>query len=199
MSQHNFRNPRPTGVRCLGRNSPHLLIVLLNKKDHKSNAKIFDTLVSWLKVDAHKIEDYLWDVENLNELLKVLLNFSSTYGIQEYFYVLNSLKIIISISDRIGTFIANKKEIVQKIVKQLYELKNSGIIKREFDKPKKGEGTRGVYYSQSSAHLEDLKNPYNIQFGHNLIQVLRDLLEIIIMLIEKSKYSPRKFIEKNTN
>ena len=111
--------------------------------------------------------------------------------------MLNSLKIIISISDRIGTFISNKKEIVQKIVKQLYELKNSGMIKREFDKSKKGEGSRsGVYYSQSSAHLEDLKNPYNIQFGHNLIQVLRDLLEIIVMLIEKSKYSPKKFVEK---
>lgn len=178
-------------------NGPHLLIVLLNMKDHASNAKVLDALVSWLKLDPDKIEKYLCDTENFNDILKFSFNFKYAYNIQEYWYVLNSIKAIIAFSDKVSKFISRKKELVSKIVKQLYEILSFSLSKNEQNMGNESAKGGSHYYSQSSAQPGSSKLPYNLQVGHNLTQVLRDLLEIIELLIEKCGVSPRRFIERH--
>lgn len=177
---------------------PFTLIALLDESDISNNAKIFDSLISWLKLDKEKMEDFLCEEDNFYQILKVLFKSSHSYSTQEYSHILSWLKSIIDISETVGWFIANEKDLVSKIVRQLNELKSQGIFKSDLGGYKSNESSKsGIhYYSQSSSHPGLHKNPYNIQNGHNMIGIIKELLEIIDKLISRAKLSPKKFIEK---
>ena len=177
---------------------PFVLIGILDEQDYTNNAKIFDALLSWLKWDMPRIEEFLWTSDNLLEIMKKIFKSSHKYNTQEYLHILKWLKAMIIDSERIAKFIANKKELVVKITKQLNDIKTSSIFKNEMAGYKSTESSKsGIhYYSQSSSHPGSQKTPYNIHSSHNCTQVIRDLLEIIDKLIEKSKLTPKKFIER---
>jgi hypothetical protein len=179
-------------------NGPYVLVCMLNSQNIKINLKVFDALIDWLKVDHYKIEEYLCDSDNLYQLFKCLFANSSSYSAQEYLHVLNSVKLIIESSDTLARFIATSKELVFKIVKQLHELYGSGALKNQISNHRGSETSKGSshYHSQSSSQPGRQKAPYNLQPGHNLTQILRELLEIINLLIEKGNLSAKKFVER---
>jgi len=176
---------------------PHILIALLNQHDFETSAKVFDTLVMWLQIDPNQIERYFCDSNNLNEIFNCMFNCSKGCSIQEFLHVLNSIKIIISSSHQLAKTISKRPGIIKKITKQLDEIKTLSMSKNDANIMKSTDGSKSSshFYSQSSSLSNMQKGPYNLKSGHNMTHVLLELLQIIDLLIEKSKVPIHNFIK----
>jgi hypothetical protein len=172
---------------------PHLLITFLDKNIQTINVKVFDALVWWLKLDKVKIEEYLWEDKNLLQIFKWIFSSSKNWSIQDYLHVLNWIKEIINFSTDLARFISDKAELVSWIAKQIEKLISSGQLSSEMSANQADANKSSHFYSNSSSHPNGQNKNYNISSDFNLVQVLKDLLEILLLL--KSKVNHNKFVK----
>lgn len=172
---------------------PHLLITFLDKNIQTINVKVFDALVWWLKLDKVKIEEYLWEDKNLDQIFKWIFSSSKNWSIQEYLQVLNWIKEFINFSIELARFIANKVELVSWITKQIEILFSSEQLSTELNMNQSESNKSSHFYSNSSSHPNGQNKNFNLSSDFTLLQVLKDLLEILLML--KSKATHNKFMK----
>jgi hypothetical protein len=99
---------------------PHLLIMLLSKSDFTVNIKVISALITWLQLDTKPISKYLCEGENLNDLLKIVLESNYTDQV-DYIQVFELIKLMILYgSSNIAQFIVSKPELVQRIINHIY-------------------------------------------------------------------------------